>query len=170
VVLMEKSDSEILRELLDRAQIQDVLYTYARSVDTNDFERMSRCFTDDATWDYGPEAGPVVTGSKAIEKFAAKAYSDAPVEDGDVKIRHGLAASHHVSNILIQFDGPDSARSEAYVHTFHQMLNDDAPGLVWGRWHDQFRRTADGWKICARKMLLAGKENYPAIGYPVLSG
>jgi 3-phenylpropionate/cinnamic acid dioxygenase small subunit len=157
----------VVRELKDRSDIAAVLYTYARSIDTNDFDAVSRCFTDDATWDYGPEAGPVVTGGAAIKKFASKAYSDDPLEEGDVKVRHGLAASHHVSNVLIEFDGPDNARSESYVHTFHEML-DGSPGLVWGRWHDSLRRTPEGWKICARKMLLAGKENYPAIGYPVL--
>ena len=50
-------------------------------------------------------------------------------------------------------------------------MPDDRPGLVWGKWHDQWRRSDDeGWRISARKMIVSATDNYYAIGYDAWTG
>jgi ketosteroid isomerase-like protein len=157
-----------VRILLDRTEIADVLYRFALALDTNDFASLGTCFSEDALWDYGPGAGPVLQGAAAIEDFVRTSYSDKPVTAGGALIRHAPSASHHVSNVLVEFDGIDSAVVDAYVYAYHEM-HDGTAGVSWGRFHDRFRRTEDGWRISARQMLVAGTDNFPRFGYPVLS-
>lgn len=162
--MTEKSDEEIARELQDRVEITEVLHLFARACDDLDFKTLSECFTEDCRWDYGPGAGPPVTGRANVEAFVGQAFSRSELtDDSEVRVRI-KGTSHHVTNVMIDFDGPDAARSEAYVFTWHEMP-DGGSGLVWGRWRDRFRRTDEGWRIAERKMYVAATENYYAIGY-----
>jgi hypothetical protein len=165
--MSRSTDEQALRELQDRTEITELLFRNARGLDQvpPDFDAVSSCFSDDARWDYGPGAGPVVIGAANINAFIRQAYSQHKVQEGGVQVRI-RGTSHHVTNIMIDFESDDEARSEAYVFTWHEMA-DGSPGLVWGRWRDRIRRTADGWKIASRKMMVAATENYYAIGYPL---
>jgi 3-phenylpropionate/cinnamic acid dioxygenase small subunit len=147
------------RDCDDRQAITDLLHRSAYALDDKDYEAMANCFTEDATLDHGPQAAtPVLRGRDTIVGLAARTHD----ADGN----RPRLASHHVGNVLITFDGPDSAVVESYVHTFH-ALGDGTAGLVWGRWHDDVVRSADGWRIRARTAYVAGTQNFVAYGHPV---
>lgn len=157
---------DLNEELRDRYEIEQVVYDFARYCDDLDFEGVALLFHDDCRWDYGPGAGPVVEGREHVEAFVREAFSNSLEETGSegVKVRI-RKTSHHVSQVAVNFDGPDHAYVESYVFTWHEM-SDGGPGLVWGRWHDQLRRTAVGWKISDRRMILSAVDNYYEIGRP----
>ena len=46
------TDAEILRKLLDREEIRDVLYRYAAAIDVKDYDRLRSVFTDDVVAQY----------------------------------------------------------------------------------------------------------------------
>jgi 3-phenylpropionate/cinnamic acid dioxygenase small subunit len=156
---------QAVQRLQDRVAIAEVLYTFARACDDLDFATLAACFAEDCRWDYGPGAGPAVVGRANVEAFVTEAFSRKHVEDGGVQVRI-RRTSHHVSNILVDFEDDDCARSEAYVFTWHEMA-DGSAGLVWGRWRDRFVREHDTWRIAERRMFVAATENYYAIGYPL---
>ena len=155
----------VSEELRDRYEIEQVLYDFARYCDDLDFEGVASLFHDECRWDYGPGAGPVVEGREHVEAFVKEAFSSSVEQAGPegVKVRI-RKTSHHISQVAVNFDGPDHARTEAYVFTWHEMA-DGAPGLVWGRWHDELRRTPSGWKISDRRMILSAVDNYYGIGH-----
>ena len=160
-----------IQEMIDREAITQVLNDFARTVDELDFQAMSRCFTEDLIWDYGPGAGVVINRRDDLVAFVTEAYSPERevTEESMVRVRIHKT-SHHISNIRVDFEGPDAARSETYVFTWHEMVDDDRPGLVWGKWRDQWTRTAEGWRIHARKMIVSATDNYFAIGYDAWTG
>jgi 3-phenylpropionate/cinnamic acid dioxygenase small subunit len=160
-----------LQEMIDREAITQVLNDFARTVDELDFEAMARCFTEDLLWDYGPGAGVVITCRDDLLAFVTEAFSPERevTEDSRVKVRIHKT-SHHISNIRIDFGGSDTAHSETYVFTWHEMVDDARPGLVWGKWRDEWTRMPEGWRIHARKMIVSATDNYFAIGYDAWTG
>ena len=162
---MQGHGGEPIQELLDRYEIEQVMYDFARCCDDLDFERLSSLFHDECRWDYGEGAGPVVEGRVNVEKFVREAFSDSIVAKGagGVKVRI-RKTSHHISQVAVNFDGPNHAYAESYVFTWHEMADGD-PGLVWGRWHDQLSRSEDGWRISDRRMILSAVDNYYGIGH-----
>ena len=161
-------DVELLRELQDREEITQKLHDFARGIDDLDFAAVARCFAPDVRWDYGPGAGAPIQGRDKLEAFVRESFSDKSVDAGSLSVVRIKRTSHHVSNIRVDFDGPNAARSEAYVFTWHEMIDNDRPGLVWGRWQDRWTHSADeGWRIADRKMLVSATDNYFAIGYSV---
>ena len=133
---------------------------------------MSRCFTPNLRWDYGPGAGVVIETRADLERFVGEAFTpDEAVTADSLSVVRIKKTSHHVSNIRIDIESPDTARSEAYVFTWHEMTDSERPGLVWGKWHDRWRRTdEEGWRICERKMIVSATDNYFAIGYDAWTG
>jgi 3-phenylpropionate/cinnamic acid dioxygenase small subunit len=162
---MQGHGGESIQELLDRYEIEQVMYDFARCCDDLDFERLASLFHDECRWDYGEGAGPVVEGRANVEKFVREAFSDSIVAKGagGVKVRI-RKTSHHISQVAVNFDGPNHAYAESYVFTWHEMADGD-PGLVWGRWHDQLSRSEDGWRISDRRMILSAVDNYYGIGH-----
>jgi 3-phenylpropionate/cinnamic acid dioxygenase small subunit len=149
-----------LQDLEDRRAITDLLHRSALAIDDKDFVAMAACFTEDAVLDHGPEAAtPILRGRDIIVGLATRTH------DGSDSGRSRLA-SHHVGNVVVTFNSLDRASVDSYVHTFH-ALGDGTAGLVWGRWHDEVVRTADGWQIEARTSYVAGTQNFIAYGHPV---
>ncbi len=130
-----------VRELADRQAISEVLYAYAERFDRNDPEGVAELFTPDAVIDYNPDT-PNVIGAEVARTIA-------------VGLRELFTAtSHHISNITIRFDGPDTAESLCYVDAWHRYHDGSPDGFLWGRYQTRFVRTAAGWRI--RELLLQG--------------
>lgn len=168
---LDDDDRRLLHQLRDREEMTQVLHDFARAVDELDFKAMARCFTKQLTWDYGPGAGVVIETRDDLERFVTESFSsDREVTDESLSVVRIRKTSHHVSNIRIDFEGDDTARSEAYVFTWHEMADGDRPGLVWGKWHDGWQRTGEGWRIRSRRMIVSATDNYYAIGYDAWTG
>ncbi len=137
-----------LNGLLDKAAITDVIHAYCYHFDRAEADKVLALFTPDAVVDYGPDV-PTMTGLGEITPM---------IENG---LAHFFAAtSHHVSNITIQFDGPDKATGICYVYAWHRYQNGQPNSELWGQYHHEFVRATDGWKIARLYLCAAGTDQF----------
>ncbi|ORM08186.1 nuclear transport factor 2 family protein [Prescottella equi] len=124
--------------LIDKQEITEVLYRYARAVDRKDFDRVADCYFPDAIDNHG---GYIGTVAGLIE---------------DMKSRHATIDSslHYVTNVLIDLDG-DTADVESYCLCYLRQ----APAVAGGpqsratvkcRYVDRFERRDGPWRIADR--------------------
>jgi 3-phenylpropionate/cinnamic acid dioxygenase small subunit len=126
----------------DVVEITQLLYRYARAIDTKDWKELERVFTPDARIHYAvergaelrfPELGPWLSGAMTIFK----------------------ATQHVITNPLIEPSG-DSARSTSYLTGTHVQIRRDTGEEVLttegSTYTDELVRTRDGWRIRARRL------------------
>jgi ketosteroid isomerase-like protein len=151
------STDPAIRALQDRADITDVLYRYASTIDRFDLDGLRRVLADDAWGQYG-NAEPV-NGGDALASWIGEAIAN-------VVWQHHLLSVYHVD--------VDGDRASALVyHTSHQVFEDapDTARLLVGRYHNELRREHDGWKISRLVLeILWGEEKADAAGYLALIG
>ena len=151
------SPDAAIRALQDRMDITDVLYRYASTIDRFDLDGMRRVLADDLWAQYG-NAEPV-SGGDALASWIGEAIAN-------VVWQHHLLSVYHV-----EVDG-DRATALVY-HTSHQGFEDDphTAKLLVGRYHNELRREADGWRISRLVLeILWGEEKADAAGYLALVG
>lgn len=153
---MERSLAEMVRRLLDREEIVALLHAYCRHVDRLEPERIASLFTDDCILDYGPGMGGTIRGRANLQERMRG-------------LSRFAATSHHVSNIEIAFQSDDRATGTTYVYALHRFPKFPArpDAHLWGRYHDVFVRTADGWRISERVLRIAGQEEFDIEWYPI---
>lgn len=143
-----------VRELTDRAAIERVIHTYCECFDRNDPDGVAALFTPDAVIDYNPET-PSISGSELRDVIA-------------VGLRETFAAtSHHVSNVMVDLDGPDTARSLCYLDAWHRYHDGSPDGYLWGRYRHRLVRTDAGWRISELVLEAAGTIDFHR---PVMHG
>jgi ketosteroid isomerase-like protein len=146
-----------IHAITDRIEITEVLYRYASAIDRFDHEGIRRTLADDLWAQYG-NAEPVTSGD-AVASWITESIAT-------VAWQHHLLSVYHVD-----VDG-DLARALVY-HTSHQVFEND-PGrakVLVGRYHNELRRTADGWKISRLVLeLLWGEARTDTAGYLDLVG
>jgi uncharacterized protein (TIGR02246 family) len=134
-------DPSLLRQLLDRQAITAVMAAYARWADLNQPEQQAAVFTEDGRVRYHP--GDWIAGRAALTE----------------KLRAALAGysktSHHLSNVEIDFEGPDSAIAESAVIAWHRR-HDGSEWTLYGRYVDRWTRTEQGWRLAERELRAAG--------------
>jgi hypothetical protein len=62
-----------------------------------------------------------------------------------------VATSHHLTSLLVEPQGADSARIKAHLQAWHQR-RDGVTVLGLGTWEVQARRTSAGWRITEEKL------------------
>ncbi|RVT83970.1 nuclear transport factor 2 family protein [Rhodobacteraceae bacterium CCMM004] len=139
---------DTIRALLDKDAIRDLIHAYCDHFDKAEAAEVAALFTEDAVVDYGPEVAPL-HGRTAIL---------AQIEGGLAEFF--AASSHHVSNVRIAFDGPDRASSVCYLYAWHIYRESGAEGELWGRYHHDLVRTADGWRFARLELRGAGTRNF----------
>jgi len=150
---MISSDSYTPERMADRAQITDVLHRYCRAVDRLDYALLRDVYHPDAIDEHGIYVG----GPEGFIEW--------------VRERHkGISFSMHlVSNILIEFAGPDTAIVETYYVVLQHYPAEKgaaatAPGVTskagvamnmtgHGRYADKFTRRNGLWKIQHRSCI-----------------
>jgi ketosteroid isomerase-like protein len=138
-----------VRELADRQAIADLIHAYCEHFDANEPEAVAALFTESATVDYGPEVPTIVGGPAEIAARIAVGLD-----------RIFAATSHHVSNVRIELDGPDTASSLSYLYAWHRYVDGSPDGELWGRYRHTFRRTDDGWRIASLRLEAAGAVDF----------
>jgi hypothetical protein len=126
-----------VRELVDRAAIQDLLLRYARGIDRRDWLLVTSCFTPEADTDYAW----VFRGK--IEGFVPV------VRDGLARYRSTM---HFLGNQSIVLAG-DAARSETYCVAYHRptAVEEQNDLLTIGlRYLDELARAGGTWRIRRR--------------------
>ena len=122
-----------LQWLVDIEEIKQLKARYAAACD-DDYspDVLADLFTEDAVWD-GGFMGRAETRA-GIRAYFARASS-----------RVGFAV-HAVSNPLIEIDG-DRATGCWYLFQPMTMKGSDASFWFCAQYHDQYVRTAEGWKF-----------------------
>ena len=141
-------NEEVLRELLDRQEIADLIHAYCFHFDRNEPALVAALFSEDAVVDYGPEA-ETIRGAEAIAPTIAVGLA-----------RTFAATSHHVSNIRIELDDADHAHSVSYLYAWHRYRDGSPDGSLWGQYHHRFERTSAGWRIAELVLRAAGAVDF----------
>jgi ketosteroid isomerase-like protein len=146
----------VLRTLQDRNEITDVLYKYASTIDQFDYDGLRATLTDDIWAQYG-NADPV-EGGDALQEWIHEMTKTV------------IWQHHFLSVYSVEIDG-DTAKALVY-HTSHQLFEDDQNvKLLVGRYTNELRREADGWKISRLVLeILWGESKADAAGYLELVG
>ncbi len=150
--------------IADRLQIQDCMYKWCRAVDRLDFSGIRDVFHPDAVDLHGAFNGPV----DGLVEWIRERHAGIPF------------SMHAVSNILIEFAGPDLALVETYVRTTQRYpaearaaLDQLAGGkagaagggmdlMTCSRYVDRFERRDDRrWKIARRTLVADWKQFVP---------
>ena len=150
--------------LQDRMDIQDCLFRYVRGVDRKNWALVRSAYHTDAYDDHGNYKGGI---DGFIESLVKR---HATIEQ----------SMHVVGNIVIEFDGPDSAVLEAYFIT-HQRLSPSAGDArlaylrgapigpdqaveteVIGRYVDRMTRKDGAWRIAHRTVVFEVLRGQPA--------
>jgi len=137
-----------LRELEDRREIADLIHAYCHHFDLNEPDAVAALFADDATVDYGPEFRDLA-GREDIRTAVAAGLKEI-----------FAATSHHVSNIMIAFEGPDAATSVCHLYAWHRYRSGAPDGEIWARYRHRFVRTPEGWRISRLVLQAAGTKDF----------
>ena len=137
-----------IQELMDREAIRDCLYCYCRGIDRADEAALRASYWPDATDSHGAYSGPV----EGFIDWAKKVWATGPRN------------IHVVSNILIDFTGPEGANVESYF-TAHQR-GAGADGVVRqvmliGRYCDRFEKRGAEWRVAERVVVYDWAEDQP---------
>jgi 3-phenylpropionate/cinnamic acid dioxygenase small subunit len=130
-------------ELEAREQIRDTIARYAHLVDGGRFDELVELFAPDGVLEV--EGEPAHRGREAIGTFVAGTGRDLATDTGAPRIRH------HVSNLLIELEGPDRARARCYF-----LAVTDRGVDHWGRYRDRLVRAGDSWHFAHRQVRTDG--------------
>ena len=149
--------------IADRLQIQHVMAQWCRAVDRLDYDGMHAVFHPDAIDTHGAYNG----GIDGLVAWIRDRHSNIPF------------SMHAVSNMLIEFAGPDLALVETYVRTTQRYpadardkLDQLAGGragegeggmdlMTCSRYVDRFERRDGHWRIAARTLVADWKQFVP---------
>jgi hypothetical protein len=134
-----------LQELIDRQKIVHLLHEYCRGLDLMDLAVVEAVFSPDCVVDYGAKPGMRTESAEAL------------IEGLRALMWRWVRTAHHVSNEQIWFESADAARAVSYVDAWHEFPDGTTTTLL-GQYHDRLARTADGWRITHRRLLMAGSE------------
>lgn len=139
-----------LQQLSDRAEIQDLITRYAYAIDDRNWDGLDQIFTEDAVIDYRAAGGPVGTLPET-KAFLAEAMAQ-------------FSAFQHLSTTSDIVINGDEARARTILFNPMVMQHEGEERVFFiGLWYeDEFRRTADGWRIKARREKKSWAFNQPA--------
>lgn len=124
------------QEALDRLKIREVRSAYGRAVDQKDWERATDIFTDDAIVEY--RDGTLRGGQEVFEYWR-----------DNVDYEYSM---HTMQMPELAVEG-DTATGQWYLLLYY-VAADGTDGFAFGWYEDEYRRTADGWKISALDMAI----------------
>ncbi len=106
-----------LEAVHDKLEIGELLYRYARSVDTKDWEALASVFTDDAHLDYSSVGYPPGSRDEVVA-ILSRAVDAVPM------------TQHFISNIQIRLDG-DRADVTAMFYNPHAVARHGRAVVLW---------------------------------------
>lgn len=138
-----------IEQMIDEFEIRRVVDGYIYAVDSNDYDAIAACFTEDAAIKIAMDPFKFV-GGKALADWT-RAFDAIPT-------------THSCANCRIIVDG-DTATSDMFA-TAVIVLCTSGPGsiqTVGVRYTDELVRTAAGWKVCARTHAINWQINNQAV-------
>ena len=149
VFTASKSDDDVLRQAKDRAQIEELMWRYARALDTADAETYASLYTLDGQ--FGAGANPT-KGREALKKLVGgtgQRQSAQPTADTKRPPMY-----HMTANEQLRFIDKDHARIDAYYITMFGAAGEGTPARVAavGRSIDDLERVNGQWLIKVRNV------------------
>lgn len=129
-----------LDEFMAREAIRDCLFRYARGIDRADEAALASSYWPDATDSHGATSGPVSEFFDRVRGAWAR----------------GARNVHHVTNILIEFQGDDTAAVESYFHALQRGAGADGvvrQVVLSGRYCDRFEKRGADWRVARRVVV-----------------
>jgi uncharacterized protein (TIGR02246 family) len=131
----------------DELEIRNLLAELAWQADStsmDDIDSYLACFTPDAVWEV---PGDVRSGRDDIRAGVSERRSGA--------IEQGIQTAHFLACTTVTFNDDDSALVRSYLQTYRLGGTGGPTLILMGWYHDQFRRTAEGWKLHHRHIEFA---------------
>jgi 3-phenylpropionate/cinnamic acid dioxygenase small subunit len=116
----------------DKLEITELLYRYARGVDTKDWEALRSVFASDAILDYTSVDGPAASRDEVVA-WLEQSLMPVPM------------TQHFITNVEIELDG-DRATVRAMFYNPMQLPGMTGLTSCGGNYHHDVVRTPDGWK------------------------
>ncbi|MCB0933248.1 MAG: nuclear transport factor 2 family protein [Mycobacterium sp.] len=121
--------------------IKRVKYRYLRALDTKHWDDFADTLTEDVVGDYGSSMGKTLhfTNRDDLVAFMRTAMPA------------GVITEHHVTHPEITLDSADEPAAEAIWYLQDRVIVPEHDFMLFGAafYHDRYRKTVDGWKICA---------------------
>ena len=127
----------------DYFQIQNLIYRYCDRIDRGDFAGLGALFAHAAL--YVPAVAEPVRGAEAVAAMYT-AFTRVYPETGTPRTRHVT------SNVIIEPDGADAARSESYVMVHQATPVLPLQPIIGGRYYDRFERVGGAWRFSERRI------------------
>jgi hypothetical protein len=144
-----------LSELLDKQDITEVMYKFARALDRVDGELMKSTYWEDAIEEHQDPIFP------DLFFWNDNAWKFVPVAmEGFKSLK---VTQHRISNMLIEIDG-NTAKAECYVWAYHVHEEEgvDKEGILGGRHLFNFEKRNNEWRILHRTTLFDWNKNQEA--------
>lgn len=130
--------------IADRQAIGDVLVDYCVHLDRMELDLLADLFTAGCVVEFGPDQRLNSRGRDALAKSLERMW-------------RWQRTSHHLSNVRVEFTGPDEAQTTSYVLAWHERP-DGSAAIVYGQYRDRFERRDSRWRIARRRMLMNGND------------
>jgi hypothetical protein len=136
----EGQGMDAMQRLLDKQEIAEVLYRRARAGDRGDAELAHACYHPGATERHGMFDGEAAD-------FIDRVSFTRPKPGSPIR-----GMQHLITNILVDFSGPDEAFVESQHVAYCQMSN-GTDAAIGGRYLDRFARRGGRWAITHRDVI-----------------
>jgi len=148
VFTASKSDNDLLRETRDRQQIDELMWRYARALDTGDGDAYAAVYTVDGQFGSGANA---TKGREALKQMVGRARQPQP---GTQPAAPRPPMYHTTANHQIVFIDKDHARIDAYHITAVAGAGRETPPRLAGvgRSIDELERVNGQWLIKSRNV------------------
>jgi len=149
VYTAQNGETDLLREVRDRAAIEELMWRYTRALDTTDPDAYAAAYTPDGQFRAGATA---TTGRDALRKMIADMRQGNAAEAANGVRRPPMY--HMTANHVIRFIDEDTARVEAYYLTAFGAAGPDTPLRIAavGRSVDDLVRVDGRWLIKSRNV------------------
>jgi uncharacterized protein (TIGR02246 family) len=150
VFTASKSDDDVVRQARDRAQIEELMWRYARALDGGDAETYASLYTPDGQFSAG---GNPTKGREALKKMieGVGQRQGAPAATAETK---RPPMFHMTANEQLRFIDKDHARIDAYYITAFAAAGQGTAVRVAavGRSIDELERVNGQWMIKSRNV------------------
>jgi len=149
VFTASKSDEELVQRAKDREQIEELMWRYARALDTSDAQTYASLYTVDGQFSAGAD---VTKGREALKNMISGTGQQRPAAAQPAARRPPMY--HMTANHQLRFTDKDHARIDAYYITMVAAAGPDTPSRVAGvgRSIDQLERVNGQWLIKSRNV------------------
>jgi hypothetical protein len=138
--------------VIDKQAIKDLQVAYSLTIDSGRYEDLDEVFTPDVVADYG---------------HAGRHQGIASIQDACRVALDSLDGVQHLNgNHWAEID--DDRASAGCYFTVHQFRKDTPGGdhyRMGGRYDDELVRTADGWRITRRSLVVLWADGNPDVRF-----